>query len=269
MILSTTTDCSPESFSHVTVSSVAPSMPVTRDEVLTLMPRFLNERATTLPASTSVGARIRGSASMIVTSLPMSASIDANSAPITPPPMMATRAGSSSSSSTWSDDSTRVPSKSRRGSERGYEPVAITRLAPSTSVPSASRTLCAAASTTSPRWSNTVTLRPLSSVSRPLVSRSMTSRLRACDRRRSSDGTPASTPKSGARWIVRSTSAVCRSSLAGMQPRCRHVPPTRPSSTRATSRPAAAPYSAVAYPAGPPPRTTTSNCSARTATSSS
>ncbi len=101
------------SFSQVTVSSVAPSMPVTRDDVLTLMPRFLNERATTLPASTSVGARIRGSASMMVTSLPMSASIDANSAPITPPPMMATRAGSSSSSSTWSDDSTRVPSKSR------------------------------------------------------------------------------------------------------------------------------------------------------------
>ena len=52
-----------------------------------------------------------------------------------------------------------------------------------------------------------------------------------------------------------------------MQPRCRHVPPTRRSSTSATSRPAAAPYSAVAYPAGPPPRTTTSNCSARTATS--
>ena len=43
--------------------------------------------------------------------------------------MMATpRAAAPSSSSTWSDDSTRVPSKSRRGSDRGYEPVAITRL---------------------------------------------------------------------------------------------------------------------------------------------
>ena len=107
MILSTTTDLSPASVSHVTVSSVAPSIPVTRAEVLTLIPRFLNERATTLPASVSVAARMRGSASMMVTSLPMSASIDANSAPITPPPMMATRAGRSSSSSTWSDDSTR------------------------------------------------------------------------------------------------------------------------------------------------------------------
>ena len=73
---------------------------------------------------------MRGSASSIVTSLPMSTSIDANSAPITPPPMIATRGGSSVSSSTWSDERTRVPSKSRPGSERGYEPVAITRLAP-------------------------------------------------------------------------------------------------------------------------------------------
>ena len=59
-------------------------------------------------------------------------------------------------------------------------------------------------------------------------------------------GTPASTPKSGARWMVRRTSAVWSSSLAGMHPRCRHTPPTRPSSTSAMLSPAAAPYSAVA-----------------------
>ena len=70
-------------------------------------------------------------------------------------------------------------------------------------------------------------------------------------------------PYSAARCTVRSTSAVCSSSLAGMHPRCRHVPPTRRSSTIAMFSPAAAPYSAVAYPAGPPPRTTMSNSSPR------
>ena len=75
-------------------------MPVTRTDVCTLTPRFLNERATTVPASTSVGARMRGSASSTVTSLPMSTSIEANSAPMTPPPMIATRGGTSVSSST-------------------------------------------------------------------------------------------------------------------------------------------------------------------------
>ena len=47
----------------------------------------------------------------------------------------------------------------------------------------------------------------------------------------------ASMPNSDARWTVRSTSAVWRSSLAGMQPRWRHVPPTRSSSTSAMFEP--------------------------------
>ena len=60
--------------------------------------------------------------------------------------------------------------------------------------------------------------------------------------RRSSVGCcPASTPNSLAPDTVRSTSAVCKSSLAGMQPRWRHVPPTRWSSISATRRPADAP----------------------------
>ena len=41
----------------------------------------------------------------------------------------------------------------------------------------------------------------------------------------------SSTPNSAAARTVRSTSAVWSSSLAGMQPRCRQVPPTRCSST--------------------------------------
>ena len=242
---STVTDCSPLPASQVSVSSVVPSIPVSRAPSWIFTPRFLSERATILPTSASVGARMRGSASITVTSLPMSTRVDANSTPITPPPMMPTRGGTSVSSSTWSDDRTRTPSKSRPGSARGDDPVVMTRLSPSTSVPSARRTRWAPASTpastTSPRLSNTVTSRPCSSVSSPLVRRSTIACLRTWLRPRSSVGSPASTPNSAAPRTVRSTSAVWSSSFAGMHPRWRQVPPTRPCSTRATFRPAAAP----------------------------
>ena len=72
----------------------------------------------------------------------------------------------------------------------------------------------------------------------------------------------------GARCTVRYTAAVSSSSLAGMQPTFRQVPPSLPFSMRAMLRPADAPYSAVAYPPGPPPMTTTSKVSAVGTTSS-
>ena len=45
---------------------------------------------------------------------------------------------------------------------------------------------------------------------------------------------------------VRYTSAACSRAFAGMHPRCRQVPPTFLSSTRAILSPAEAPYSAAA-----------------------
>ena len=54
------------------------------------------------------------------------------------------------------------------------------------------------------------------------------------------------TPKSPACFTVRTIAAVSSSSLAGMQPRCRQVPPILSNSTSPTSRPADAPYSAAA-----------------------
>ena len=54
------------------------------------------------------------------------------------------------------------------------------------------------------------------------------------------------TPCSAAWLTVRNTSAACSSDLAGMQPRCRHVPPTFSFSTIATDSPAEAAYSAAA-----------------------
>ena len=53
-------------------------------------------------------------------------------------------------------------------------------------------------------------------------------------------------PKSPACSTVRNTSAACSSALAGMQPRCRQVPPTFSFSTSATFSPADAAYSAAA-----------------------
>ncbi len=86
--------------------------------------------------------------------------------------------------------------------------------------------------------------------------------LRAWVMAKSTLGTPASMPKS-LEWATwRYTAAVSRNALAGMQPRTRHVPPNVSISTTAQLRPAEAPYSAAAYPPGPPPITTRSNCSA-------
>ena len=50
----------------------------------------------------------------------------------------------------------------------------------------------------------------------------------------------ASMPKSAARPTVRDTAAVSRNSLAGTQPRCKHVPPTLSRSIERDVRPAAA-----------------------------
>ena len=65
------------------------------------------------------------------------------------------------------------------GVDAASEPVARISASPVSSVPSETRTWCAAASTIVPVPGTTVTLRPLSSDSRPLVSRSTTCCLRA------------------------------------------------------------------------------------------
>ncbi len=88
--------------------------------------------------------------------------------------------------------------------------------------------------------------RPFMSPARPLKSWSTTFCLRPWLTAKSTTGWPAWTPNSLAPATVRTTLAVSRNSLAGTQPRCRHVPPTLSVSTTATRRPAAAPYRAVA-----------------------
>ena len=178
--------------------------------------------------------------------------------------MIAVRAGTSSSVSRWSEREDLLPverdARAAPAATSRWRGSARRRSAPSR--PTRGRG-GRRRRRSSPVPGTTVTLRPFSSDSRPLVSRSTTCCLRAWLVGRSSVGWPASTPNSLAPRTVRRTSAVWRSSLAGMQPRCRQVPPTRASSImairRARRRRRRAP---AAYPPGPPPRTTTSNLSA-------
>ena len=91
-----------------------------------------------------------------------------------------------------------------------------------------------------------VTLRFLSSPVTPPASLSITACLRSSVVAQSTDFGSTITPKSPACLTVRTIAAVSSSSLAGMQPRCRQVPPILSISTSATSSPADAPYSAAA-----------------------
>ena len=70
--------------------------------------------------------------------------------------------------------------------------------------------------------------------------------LRPCAVAMSSVGAEVPTPNSAAWPTAWKTAAVSSSSLAGMQPTCRHVPPSLERSTRPTSSPALAAYSAEA-----------------------
>ena len=91
-----------------------------------------------------------------------------------------------------------------------------------------------------------VTLRFFNRLVTPPASLSITACLRSSVVAQSTDFGSTITPKSPACFTVRTIAAVSSSSLAGMQPRCRHVPPILSNSTSPTSRPAEAPYSAAA-----------------------
>ena len=129
----------------------------------------LNDFSMTLVTSLSSPGRILGSASRIVTFVPRSASIEANSHPITPPPMMAARFGSSAIDRNSSEVITIVPSTSKPGSVRGTEPGASTTASPvsSTSPDAPPDTVTRLPAWSRPCPSRTVTLRLFSSEPRP------------------------------------------------------------------------------------------------------
>ena len=217
--------------------------PVTATPVRTSMPRLANCRSTSLVMSSSQPGRILGSASRIVTLVPRSVIIDANSQPMAPPPITAAVGGSGCKESSSSEVRTNVPSTSNPGIVLGTEPDAMTTVSPSssTSPDSPLDTVTRWPGPRVPRPSYMVTLRRLSSAGQPadelidhlllalLGHREVHGRLGRVD---AELGRPST---------ARRIAAVSSSSLAGMQPTLRHVPPSRPFSTSAMDSPAEAP----------------------------
>src|SRR5918993_952833 len=100
------------------------SWPTTLTPVRTSMPRFLKDRSTTEVTSLSQPGRILGSTSRIVTCVPRSLIIDANSQPMAPPPMTTAVPGTSGMDRTSSEVITIVPSTSKPGMVRTSDPAA-------------------------------------------------------------------------------------------------------------------------------------------------
>ena len=168
---------------------------------------------------------------------------DANSAPITPPPITATRSGSVSASLfvLWSDVMTVVPLTSMPGIARGADPAHTTTARPDRVCvpPSWPVTATAPSDVSRPQPNTTFTLRRFSSPDRPLCRLPTMPALRLLAAGQSGSGVPPTFTPCSAAWLtVRNTSAACSSAFAGMHPRCRQVPPTFSASTRATDRPA-------------------------------
>ena len=190
--------------------------------------------------SSSHPGRILGSASSTVTLVPRSVIIEANSHPMAPPPMTAAVAGSGCSDSSSSEVSTIWPSTSKPGMVRGTEPEAmhdgvavqldVARLAPET-----------VTTWSAPKRAHAVEdgdLAPLEQGAQP--ARPAGRRPSACapgSRRSPSSARLLLTPKAAAPATARRMAAVSSSSLAGMHPTFRQVPPSLPFSIRAIDEP--------------------------------
>jgi len=92
--------------------------------VVILIPAFLSARARRLESSSSSRATMRGKNSMMCTLTPKLFMIEANSQPITPPPITARLDGSLSSLRMPVEESTFTSSIAMPGSDLGSEPVA-------------------------------------------------------------------------------------------------------------------------------------------------
>ncbi len=95
-----------------------------------VIPRLRKARSSSLELDSSSSGSRCGSASTTVTSAPNDRHTLANSTPMTPPPSTTTDDGTLSSVSACSLVMMRLPSISRPGREREYEPVASTSALP-------------------------------------------------------------------------------------------------------------------------------------------
>src|SRR3954447_23971942 len=164
--------------------------PVTFTPVRTSIPRCLNDRSTICVTSLSTPGSTFGSTSRIVTFVPRSLIIDANSQPIAPPPTTTAEPGSLSIDSSSSLVTTSLPSTSKPGIVRGTEPDARITASPVTSTsplsPPVTFTVLPGCSVPVPRY--VVTLRPFSRPCNPFHKPSTIFCLRAIVTDQSSDG---------------------------------------------------------------------------------
>ncbi len=243
----------------VTVTLFLPSTTaVARAPRWVAMPRFLKARASSLEASASSIGISRSSISTIVTSTPQCCMIEANSTPITPPPITTSRSGSSVISSRPVESTHRGPSIPSTGGRSEWLPVAmiadlkVTSSWPSTAIVCASLKLPRPGTIVMPLALTT----PVMPLTRPLTMPSLFCWV--CGK--SSSAPDTLTPSREKVWLASfSAWAVATHALVGMQPTVMHVPPTRPCSISTTLAPSWAARMAAGYPPGPPPRTATSH----------
>ncbi len=198
---------------------------------------------------------MRGSISKTVTLVPNELKIEANSTPTAPAPTITRVFGTAGSFRISMLLSTVCPSISIPGSDRAAEPVpnmmcvaSISEVCPSFSTV----TFPGPAQRPQPCTLSTLFLRNRNSM--PLACLLTTISLRASAAAQLSPKSFTSMPNSLEIFRVSKISAVCSSTLVGMQPTCRQVPPRKGSfSTTAVLSPHCAPRIAVLYPPGPLP----------------
>ncbi len=132
-----------------------------------VIPFFLRFFVMRSICSPSKFCKSEGRASTIVTSEPKELKIEANSTPITPPPITISRLGRYSKSRIFSLSMTRGESMPSTGIRAGIEPLVIKMCFASTTLPSSSWTLCSPIIVAF--WSTISTLASLRRYSTPLT----------------------------------------------------------------------------------------------------
>ena len=221
------------------------------------MPFLRNSIWSVLEICASSVATSPGSISTIVTFVPNALKIEANSQPMTPPPTMRRLAGTRPRSRISLLLRIRLPSNGRKGSATSEEPVATMILFAATApMPSTS---IEAAPVRRPVPLSTSIRRAFRIFSTPETSSFTTRDLFAKSPAGSISTGPPEMPRPFPSRTRSSRCAAPCSAFVGMQPQLRHVPPSDSFSMRQTFAPSCAARIAAGYPAGPPPRTATSN----------
>src|SRR5438067_1181875 len=210
------------------------------------------------PASGSSRARNRGPASTTVTLEPRRAKPCASSTPTAPPPSTTSRAGSSRGTAAWRLVQYSTLSRPWIGGIVAVPPLAMTTARRATYCSPPTSTVRRSTSVPCPRTS-------LAPVASSAAAGRESSRSRAIHRTRLdtvAKSTSQSTREAAslrARPASSMVSADRRNVLDGTQPQYGHSPPTSSRSTTASESPLSRSPPAIASPATPPPRQTTSN----------